>query len=185
MSYELRANFMLNIILIGYRCSGKTAVGKSLAKKTGRPFVDTDEMLMKKSGRTVEEIVQKDGWEVFRKMERDTIRVVCQRNRQVIATGGGAVLDPENVRVMKKSGKVVWLKATPETIRMRMTRDEETDALRPALTEKGLYDEISDVLRARVSSYESAMDFSIDTNHRRIVEIVDEIIRIADFTGEG
>jgi len=48
MSYELRANFMLNIILIGYRCSGKTAVGKSLAKKTGRPFVDTDEMLMKK-----------------------------------------------------------------------------------------------------------------------------------------
>jgi len=118
-------------------------------------------------------------------MERDTIRVVCQRNRQVIATGGGAVLDPENVRVMKKSGKVVWLKATPETIRMRMTRDEETDALRPALTEKGLYDEISDVLRARVSFYESAMDFSIDTNHRRIVEIVDEIIRIADFTGEG
>ena len=174
----------MNIVLIGYRCTGKTTVGKSLAQKQGWVFVDTDEVLIKNSGRTVRDIVAKDGWEAFRKMEHDTIVAVCRQERRVIATGGGAVIDPANVAAMRKSGRVVWLKARPETIRARMTADDETDILRPSLTQTGLYEEIENVLSERAAGYGGAADFSIDTDQRTIVEIVYEIVRATDFAGD-
>lgn len=166
----------MNVILIGYRCSGKTSVGKRLAQKLGRPFTDTDDRLVEKHGRSVREIVEDDGWEGFRRLERDTIQEVCARDNMVIATGGGAVLDPVNVGAMRKSGRVVWLKVSPPTVQQRMARDEDTDALRPALTTKGPYDEIAGVLTERTPLYERAADMSIDTDGKTMDEIVGEII---------
>jgi shikimate kinase len=175
----------MNIILTGYRCTGKTTVGKSLAAACGWVFVDTDEELMRKNGRSVREIVERDGWAVFRKLESDTIREVCGLDRRVIAAGGGAVLSTDNVAVMRKSGRIVWLKARPDTIRARMTADTATDGLRPALTSRGPWDEIGRVLAGRSASYEAAADFSVDTDGRSIVEIVDTILcRTTPATGE-
>jgi len=170
-------NNTMNIILIGYRCSGKTSVGKRLARELAWEFVDTDDWLMEKAGRSVRNIVEGDGWEGFRQMEKDAILAVCGRKNAVIATGGGAVLDPANVAAMEKSGRVVWLKVSPQIVRQRMIRDENTDDLRPALTSKGLYDEIVDVLKERAPLYEQAMDISIDTDDKGIEEIVDLIIQ--------
>ena len=166
----------MNIILIGYRCSGKTSVGKKLAQKLGRPFVDTDERLMEKHGRSVSSLVKDEGWEGFRRLERDVILDVCAEDSSVIASGGGAILDPENVAAMRKNGRVVWLKVSPQTVRQRMARDENTDELRPALTSKGLYAEIVDVLQARSPIYEQAMEYTIDTEGKTIVEIAGNII---------
>lgn len=169
-------NNTMNIILIGYRCSGKTSVGKRLAQKLGWPFVDTDDRLREKHGRPVSSLVKDEGWEGFRRLERDVIREVCAEDSSVIAAGGGAILDPENVATMQKSGRVVWLRVSPQTVKQRMARDENTDELRPALTPKGLYEEIIDVLQARTPIYEQAMEFSIDTEGKTIVEIADKII---------
>ena len=166
----------MNIILIGYRCSGKTSVGERLARELAWGFVDTDVWLTEKAGRSVRSMVEDDGWEGFRRMEKDAIQEVCGRDNAVIATGGGAVLDPANVAVMQKSGHTVWLKVSPQIVRQRMTRDENTDDLRPSLTSKGLYDEIVEVLKERTPLYEMAMDIAIDTDHKAIDEIVDEII---------
>lgn len=167
----------MNIILIGYRCSGKTSVGKNLAQKLGWPFVDTDDRLKEKYGRPVSGLVEDEGWEGFRRLERDVIREVCSEDSCVIASGGGAVLDPENVAAMRKSGRVVWLKVSPQTVKQRMAEDENTDEIRPALTSKGLYAEIIDVLQARTPIYEQAKDVSIDTDGNNIMEIVDLIMQ--------
>ena len=166
----------MNIILIGYRCSGKTSVGKHLAQKLGWLFVDTDDRLVEKDGRSIKEIVEGNGWESFRRLEKEVIQVVCAQNKTVIATGGGAILDPANVEVMQNSGQVIWLKVSPQTVKQRMARDEGTDTLRPALTSRGLYEEIIDVLKERNPIYEQTMDFSIDTDDQNVIEITDAIM---------
>ncbi|MBW2644472.1 MAG: chorismate synthase, partial [Deltaproteobacteria bacterium] len=154
----------MNIFLIGYRCSGKTSVGKSLAKKLGISFFDTDSELVRKHGMNISEIVRRQGWSIFREMEKVVIKRSCAFDDYVVATGGGAVLDIENVRHMKESGVLIWLKATPETIKKRILQDKNTKDFRPALTSKGFVKEIEETLLSRNQYYENAMDFYIDAN---------------------
>lgn len=167
----------MNIFLIGYRCTGKTSVGKSLAKTLGLTFIDADLELVKEHGMTIKEIVLKKGWEDFRKKESAVIKRVCTLDKHVVATGGGAILDNENVRHMKDSGKLIWLKATPETITQRILQDKNTEDLRPALTSKGLLEEIEETLLNRRPYYENAMDFFVDTDKMGIDDICRTIIR--------
>jgi shikimate kinase len=167
----------LNIILIGYRCSGKTTVGKRLARELAWEFVDTDDWLVNKEGRSVRNMVEDDGWDGFRRMEKVAIQEVCDRDNTVIATGGGAILDPANVAAMQKSGHVVWLKVSPQIVKQRMARDENTDDLRPSLTSKGLYDEIVEVLKERTPLYAQAAGLAIDTDSKTVDEVVEEIIK--------
>lgn len=154
----------MNIFLIGYRCTGKSSVGRLLSEILERPFFDADEVLAEEQGASIADIVRTKGWDAFRKMERDVIRRLCARERCVVATGGGAVLDAENVRNMRKSGIVVWLRAGAETVKARMLADGRTEESRPALTAKGLSEEIEDVLRERRVFYRNAMDFYLDTD---------------------
>ena len=93
----------MNIFLIGYRCSGKTSVGQALAEIFDRPFYDADAELVREQGMDISEIVKKQGWDAFRNMERDVIKRMCAVKDCVVATGGGAVLDDENVKNMKKN----------------------------------------------------------------------------------
>jgi len=93
----------MNIFLIGYRCTGKTFVGISLAKRLKLSFFDADSELVKEQGMNISEIVNRQGWDVFREMEKAVIKRVCSFDDYVVATGGGAVLDIENVRHMKES----------------------------------------------------------------------------------
>jgi len=164
----------MNIFLIGYRCTGKTSAGKALAEKLGQPFADSDSEIVKEQGMSVAEMVSAHGWDFFREKEQSVIRRLCAGDRQVVSTGGGVILNPENVKNMRQSGLVVWLKASPETIRKRILNDEATSHLRPSLTAKGLTEEIEDVLSIRTPLYEGAMNFSVDTD----LAGIDEICRI-------
>lgn len=167
----------MNIYLIGYRCTGKTSVGELLSQRLSWPVLDSDVELVKEQKQPISEIVDKEGWESFRSIEKSIIKKLSCLNHYVIATGGGAVLDPENVGYIRTTGKVVWLKATPKTIARRMAGDKNTGDNRPALTDKGIFDEIEETLNFRNSIYEGAMDFSIDTDRMTIEEICDLICK--------
>ena len=156
-------------------------MGKALAKVLKRPFLDADLELVKEQSMSIKDIVAKKGWDAFRKMEHAVIKRICSLENYVVATGGGVVLSRLNVELMKKSGVVVWLKADPKTIEKRIVEDESTDDFRPALTSKGLVEEIEEVLSERKTFYEEAMDFSVDTDFSDIDEITDTIIGKIDF----
>jgi shikimate kinase len=166
----------MNIYLIGYRCCGKTSVGKALSRLLGRPFLDTDEAVVQKAGMTISDIVAKNGWDAFRDMEKSAIDQTTFLNQYVIATGGGVILNPENVRNMKKAGRVIWLRASPETVRARMAADPETLIQRPGLTVTGSMDEIEAVLLARQPLYENASHIVMDTDILGIDAICRKII---------
>jgi shikimate kinase len=161
----------MNIFLIGYRCSGKTSVGRQLAHDMRWTFLDTDHLLVEKMGMDIARVVEQKGWGHFRKLEQNVIKDVCQGDLQVIATGGGAVLYDRNVAAMKESGIVVWLKIKPETVKNRMAKDPLNDQLRPSLTGKPLSKEIQDTLLEREPYYRKAMDFFVETDVLGIEEI--------------
>ena len=167
----------MNLFLIGYRCSGKTTVGKSIARAIDWPLVDSDLLVTQKKGKSIKEIIDTEGWEAFRRTERSVLKQICTKDRQVVATGGGIVLDAENIRAMKASGTVVWLDASAVTIQKRMLQDKNTENFRPALTDKGRMEEIEDMLLKRNPYYESASDFCIHTDHVPVKEIAQKIIK--------
>jgi len=167
----------MNIFLIGYRCTGKTTVGRSLAKRLERLFFDTDLELVKEQGINISDIVSKRGWAAFREIEKRVIQCACERDNQVVATGGGAVLDEDNVKQMKDSGVLVWLKADIRTIEKRIIQDNTTRDFRPSLTSKGSVEEVRETLLARNPYYERAMDFFVDTDSMDIEAVCDTIIQ--------
>ncbi|MFQ5485456.1 MAG: shikimate kinase [Desulfobacterales bacterium] len=167
----------MNIFLIGYRCAGKTTVGKSIARITGRPFVDSDMLIVQKSGKSIQKIVDKEGWDLFRKMEQSTLKKICKKDRQVVATGGGVALNANNVEEMKKSGVIVWLRATAPTILKRILQDENTENFRPALTDKTLKEEIEETILKRRYYYEKASLFFINTDRIEVDEISNTVIQ--------
>ena len=167
----------MNIFLIGYRCTGKTTVGRSLAKRLERLFFDTDLELVKEQGINISDIVSKRGWAAFREIEKRVIQCACERDNQVVATGGGAVLDEDNVKRMKDSGLIVWLKADINTIEKRIIEDNTTRDFRPSLTSKGSVEEVRETLLTRNPFYERAMDFFVDTEFMDIEAVCDTIIQ--------
>ena len=169
----------MNIYLIGYRCTGKTTVGRWLADRLGWRFVDSDEEIVRTHGMTIQHVVRAQGWDAFREKEREALARIGRLDRHVVATGGGAVLDPENVRSMKSTGSVFWLKATPETIRHRMRKDEATGTLRPSLTSRGPGDEVEEVLAKRTAVYRNSADIEVDTDGRTPEAVGREILRCA------
>ena len=175
----------MNLFLIGYRCTGKTTIGKAIAAAIDWSFVDADTLLVRECGKPIKEIVDTEGWDAFRRMERSTLKQICTADRQIVATGGGVVLDKANIKAMKTSGMVIWLGATAETIQKRMLQDKNTGNFRPALTEKGRMEEIEDMLLKRNPYYEGAGDFSIQTDDVPLKEISAVIIQmIKDKIGE-
>jgi len=166
----------MNIFLIGYRCAGKSIIGRSLSKKLGWPFLDADLELIEEYGMAISEIVKKLGWDKFREMERAIIKRTCKNDKHIVATGGGAVLNSKNVRQMKRNGVLIWLRATPETIKKRMSTDKSTEDMRPSLTSNGMLEEIEETLLNRNPYYESAKDFCVDTDDVGINKICDIIL---------
>jgi shikimate kinase len=163
----------MNVVLIGYRGTGKSTVGKTVAARLGRAVVSTDDEIVKRIGRTIPEIVAQHGWDYFRNIESEICRKLADRDGLVIDTGGGAILRPENVAALKKTGTLFWLTASVATIAQRIGRDTQ----RPSLTgTKSFVDEIEQVLRERTPKYQAAADHAVSTDGRSVQEIVDEII---------
>ncbi len=166
----------MNIILIGYRCSGKTSVGKVLAMRLRRDFLDTDVLIEEHAGRIIEEIISHDGWDRFRDLEKTVIRTISQRDNLVIATGGGVVMDNENVQTLKRNGFLVWLKADVDLLKERMNKEYQLGRNRPSLTGEDPRDEIEKVLHIRNPFYQKAGDMIVDTDTRSIREVADSIL---------
>ena len=165
----------MNIVLIGYRGTGKSTVGRLLAARLGRDLVSTDAEIVNRAKRTIPEIVARDGWEYFRNLESDICRELASRDQLVIDTGGGAILRAQNVEMLKTNGTVFWLTASVETIAKRIGGDNQ----RPSLTgTKSFVDEIQDVLRERTPKYQAAADHSIATDDRSITQLVETLLTL-------
>ena len=166
----------MNIVLIGYRCTGKSSVGKLLSKRLGWGYVDTDELIEQEAGSKIEDIVATKGWDGFRRIEKEVVKRVAKLDHFVISTGGGVVLDPENIKRLRNNGWIVWLSASAEIIKGRMLKDEESGLVRPALTDKDPLDEIREVLDMRAPLYKKAADLVIETNTFSQEHICDMIL---------
>lgn len=163
----------MNIVLIGYRGTGKSTVGNVLAARLGRRLVSTDVEIVRRAGRTIPEIVAQHGWEHFRDLESAVCQDFSLQDGLVIDTGGGAILRPQNVECLKKTGTVFWLTASVGTIASRIGRDNQ----RPSLTgTKSFVEEIEEVLAERTPKYQSAADHAVSTEERTITQIVDSIV---------
>lgn len=167
----------MNIFLIGYRGTGKSTVGKRLSSRLELTFVDADRELVDLAGEEISEMVRTKGWPFFRQLEKEILGQICRREQVLCATGGGVVLDDENIRMMKESGVLVWLRADSATIRNRMKMDPSSDLFRPGLTGRGAFDEIASVLSERTPLYEKAADLKVDTGGISIDAVVSGIIR--------
>ena len=154
----------MNIVLVGYRCSGKTTVGKILAQDLGMDFIDTDQVIEKKTGLSISNYVSQNGWVSFRRMERKVIKKLSLKDNLIIATGGGVVIDRDNVKNLKQKGWLVWLKADASVITERMRKEEKSGKSRPALSGVNPLREIDKVLDERMKFYERASDYIVDTN---------------------
>jgi shikimate kinase len=154
-----------NIVLIGYRAVGKTTVGTLLAHSLGRPFIDLDAILEQEAGESIPDLVRREGWPEFRRREKALVKRYAARTGQVLATGGGVVLDPENIAQLQANGKLVWLRASPATIKARLSRDSDQIANRPGLTAAGTLDEVDEVLSVREPLYRAAalVSLTVDT----------------------
>jgi len=165
------------IILIGYRCTGKTVIGKELARALALPFFDTDELVERRAGKSIGEIVGEEGWPVFRRWEKEVILSLGREGRCVVATGGGAILDAENAFFLKKQGKLIWLYAPMEIIVERLKKDTKSKTKRPFLGE--IHDLTEDTRKAmteREPIYRSLADFSLDTSLRDVRGCVETIL---------
>jgi len=167
----------MNIVLIGYRCSGKTVVGKTLARELGREFLDTDELIEENAGRSIQTMISTKGWDRFRETEKRLVEEVSRRNNLVIATGGGIVMDEENVKNLKQNGWVVWLKGKPEVLKGRMAREQGSGRIRPSLTGADPLEEIKEVLSLREPWYGRAGDLVVDTSSLSINDAAALIIK--------
>ncbi len=107
---------MRNIYLIGLPGAGKTSIGRLLAKELQRRFVDTDRLITKKAKQSVPDIFREKGEAAFRQMEHEVLLDLAGRKNRIVATGGGIILNPENILLMRKSGRVIWIKRPPEII---------------------------------------------------------------------
>ena len=164
----------MNIVLIGYRGTGKSAVGKILAAQLERRLVSTAEEIIRRAGKSIPDIVAAHGWEYFRDLESAVCQDLAGRDNLVIDTGGGAILRDENVKVLKGNGRLIWLTASVETIAARIGGDRQ----RPSLTGTTSHvAEIRDVLSERIPKYKAAADHSIPTDGRSVEELAKTILK--------
>ena len=164
------------LFLIGPRGSGKSTVARLLARELGWDWCDADEELEKKYGQSIRAIFAAEGEAGFREKEEAVLVELCRCRRHVIATGGGVVLRESNRRMLRESGRVVWLSADIDTLWRRMQADDTTAERRPALSIGGR-EEVAEVLRMREPLYRGCADCIIETAGRSPQAIAEEILR--------
>ena len=151
----------MNIVLIGYRGTGKSTVARLVGKRLGWQVVSTDAAIIEKTKRSIPEIVDQFGWDHFRSLESEVCRTIAGKDCLVIDTGGGVILKKKNITALKANGVVVWLTAEIPTIIKRIGGDNQ----RPSLTGKKTFtEEIEEVLQERRSKYEAVADHVIPTD---------------------
>lgn len=164
------------LALVGSRGSGKSTVGRLLAGRLGRPFVDADVELEARAGRSIGAIFAESGEAAFRDLEEDLLRDLVERgDGSVLATGGGVVIRPANREALKRLGFVAWLAADPAVLADRLRTDPAL-ATRPALTAAGTLGEIAEVLAARTPLYREVADVVIATEGRSAEQVAAAVL---------
>ncbi len=152
-------------------------VGKRLAKRLGMRFVDIDDLIVQREGRTIAKIFAQEGEPYFRKVEKGIALEVCSRENCVIATGGGTLLDPENRSLLKKTGRLIWLKVSADTVLERV----KDSPLRPLIKTENPRERIVSLLALREPSYAQA-DITVSTDTLSVEQVVEVIIaRLSQF----
>lgn len=165
-----------NLVLIGYRGTGKSTIAAIIAKELGLDVIGIDAEIVARVGHPIPQIVEERGWDAFRDMEASEIERAAAMNGVIIDCGGGAVLRDKNVAVLKAEGVIFLLEAGVDTIAKRI----QGDANRPSLTGKGLTGEIAEVLLTRRPLYNAAADHRIATDNEtpeNIARIIAELFR--------
>ncbi len=161
----------MNLYIVGFMGSGKTAVAKEISKTTDLKYIEIDELIEKKEGRSINDIFKDSGEDYFRKIEKETIKEIGLSDNQVVSCGGGVVIDRENISLMKDSGLLVCLKAEPEVIYQRIKGQKH----RPLLNVDNPQLKIEKLLEKRKPFYEMA-DCIIETSNLSIEQAAQEVI---------
>lgn len=164
---------MKNIYLVGFMGTGKTAVGRELAKRKKWKFVDLDELIELSEGRSIPDIFSKKGEAYFRRVEKKVLQQVSRENKFVVSCGGGIVINEENIKVMKDTGLIICLKATPAVILKRT----QNAGFRPLLNVNNPKERIELLLKLRTPYYNKACK-SINTSKLSVSEVVAGIIKL-------
>ncbi len=175
------------VSLVGLRGSGKSAVGRRLAERLDFDFVDGDEEIERVAGRSVAEIFAESGEPGFRQIEREVVVGLLERDRLVLASGGGAILDERTRADLRRSGPVCWLRASPETLAARVVSDESTGDRRPRLAGTGVLEEMKELSSTRAPLYADAATIEVETEGRTIAEVAEELysLVVADVAEGG
>ena len=169
----------MNIVLIGYRGTGKSVVAGILSQTLRMKSIGMDAEIVKQAGLSIPEIVEKYGWDKFRTIETEVALQISQLDKVIADTGGGVIERPENIDALKKNGIIFWLKASVDVIVSRI----ESGTERPALTEgKTFTEEVAEVLEKRISKYSSAAQYVIDTDPMTPDQVAGRIIEIWEKT---
>jgi len=169
---ELKLN-RSNIALIGFMAVGKSAVGKELAARLGKKLVEVDSYIVNKTGKSIPQIFQ-DGEIAFREMEIAAVKEIAAGRDQVIACGGGVVLNKINIDRLQQDSVIIWLTATPGVILKRTRRD---GGVRPLIKPDSGIKDIRELLSYRKPYYQRAADLQVDTSKFGVAEVVEEIIK--------
>ena len=164
----------MNIVMLGYRGTGKSVIAKILSEELGRKLYRVDDLIVQTAGKSIPEIVKQEGWPGFRKLESEVVaRVAEEAQDSVIDCGGGVVLDDNNMVLLKREGKCVLLTASLSTIIRRIKKDRNRPSLQEGLS---FEEEQKKILADRHEKYQSSADFICDTSSRRPRETAHEII---------
>lgn len=165
----------MQLILIGYRGTGKTTVARRVAELLGFDCFDSDVEVERRAGKSIKQIFADDGEQAFRDREIQVIADLSQHGDSVLSLGGGAVMR-EETRQAIEPGTVVWLTARPETIFERMARDAKTSQQRPNLTTGGGLAEITSLLSHREAVYRACADFTVETDNKSVEQVAQQIV---------
>ncbi len=167
-----------NIVLIGMSGAGKTVVGKCISKKMDFKFIDTDDIILKYTGKTIEDIFKYNGEDYFRQLESQVILKYCLGDKMVISTGGGAIVKDINRKMLKKNGILFFLDGSIEVLISNIKASPSWEKNRPLLKEGDLYNNINRILKDRYKIYQQIADYIISIDNKSIEEIANEIIII-------
>jgi shikimate kinase len=172
------------LTFVGYRGTGKSTVARQIATRVGWRWVDADAVIEERAGCSIRRIFAEQGEPAFRALEQTVLAELLAEDELVIAAGGGAVLDPQTQDAMRRSGPVIWLTASIETILRRLAEDGSTRERRPSLTELDLQTEVDRLLAVREPLYREVSTFSVATDGRTPADIADEIVaRLPELKG--
>lgn len=170
----------MSIVLIGYRGSGKSTIGKRLADRLWQPFVDVDDLIVKKAGKNIKQIFEQDGEPAFRELEAEAVREVCKLSEHVIGLGGGTLGREANRQAIRDAGhKVIYLKCEPAELHRRIQSDPQSAETRPNLTALGGgIEEVKKMLAEREPFYRQVMHAELDVTHLTPEDAVVYIVRL-------